>query len=160
MTQPSTDVFTPAERSAVMRKVKGRDTAPERLVRRALTDMGVRYRLNRRDLPGSPDIALGPRRLAIFVHGCLWHRHDCRRGARQPKQNAAYWSAKIARNVERDARAQAQLAEAGWASLVLWECDLKDPAALSETLGAALRQAAATAAGSTSARRRAASRAA
>ena len=162
MTAPSTDVFTPAERSAVMRRVKSKDTAPERLVRRILTDMGVRYRLNRRDLPGSPDIALGPRRLAIFVHGCFWHGHACRRGGRQPKQNAAYWAAKIARNMQRDAEAQARLGAIGWTSLVLWECNLKDRAVLQDRLRTVLGQAAAEAPDSlcASAARRAASSAA
>lgn len=130
----STDVFTPAERSAVMRRVKGKDTAPERFVRRILTDMGVRYRLNRRDLPGSPDIALGPRRLAIFVHGCFWHGHDCKRGARQPKQNADYWQAKIARNRLRDAAVQARLVTMGWKPLIVWECGLRDRASLETRL--------------------------
>lgn len=146
MSAPSTDVFTPAERSAVMRRVKGKDTAPERAVRRVLTEMGVRYRLNRRDLPGSPDLAVGPRRLAIFVHGCFWHGHDCRRGARQPKQNAAYWSAKIGRNRERDRAAQTALAEQNWRSLVLWECGLKDRGALEAALAEALAGAAQAAA--------------
>lgn len=134
----ATDVFTPAERSAVMRRVKGKDTAPERLVRKLLTGMGVRYRLNRRDLPGSPDLALGPRKLAIFVHGCFWHGHDCRRGARQPKQNADYWRGKVARNRVRDEEAQAKLAALGWTSLTLWECDLKDEAATAQRLREAL----------------------
>ena len=135
---PSTDVFSPAERSAVMRRVKGKDTGPERRVRQLLTGMGVRYRLNRRDLPGSPDLALGPRRLAIFVHGCFWHGHDCRRGARQPKQNAAYWSAKIGRNRARDAAAQSALEALGWRPLVLWECGMRDEAQLARTLREAL----------------------
>jgi DNA mismatch endonuclease (patch repair protein) len=134
----STDVFSPAERSAVMRRVKGKDTGPERQVRRIVTDLGLRYRLHRHDLPGSPDMALGPRRTAIFVHGCFWHGHDCRRGARQPKQNAAYWTAKIDRNRARDAENQAALRQLGWAPLVLWECELKDPAAVSARLTEAL----------------------
>ena len=128
--QDTTDVFTPEQRSAVMAKVKSRDTRPERLVRRLLTDMGVRYRLHRKDLPGRPDLALGPRRLAIFVHGCFWHGHDCPRGARKPKQNAAYWEAKIARNRTRDASNVEALEASGWRALILWECELKDEPAL------------------------------
>ena len=121
-----------------MRAVKGKDTGPELRLRRLLTRMGVRYRLHRKDLPGSPDVALGPRRLAIFVHGCFWHGHDCARGARQPKQNAAYWSTKIARNRARDAAQQAALIEAGWRPVLLWECEMKDEAALEGRLRALL----------------------
>lgn len=124
------DVFTPAQRSAVMRRVKGRDTGPELQVRRLLWAAGLRYRLNRRDLPGRPDIVLGPRRVAIFVHGCFWHGHDCSRGARAPKANAAYWRDKIAGNRARDARVQDDLRALGWRPLVIWECELKDKPAL------------------------------
>jgi DNA mismatch endonuclease (patch repair protein) len=93
-----TDVFSPEKRSAVMRRVKGRDTGPELAVRRLLWAAGYRYRLQRRDLPGRPDLVLAGRRAAVFVHGCFWHGHDCARGARAPKANAEYWSDKIARN--------------------------------------------------------------
>ena len=129
-----TDVFTPEKRSAVMRRVKGRDTSPELKVRKLLTRLGARYRLHRKDLPGNPDIVLPGRKLAIFVHGCFWHGHDCARGARVPKQNRDYWLAKVARNTARDEAAQAALAAAGWRVVVLWECDMKDEAALSERL--------------------------
>ena len=80
------DVFTPEKRSAVMRRVKGRDTSPEMKARKLLTRLGARYRLHRKDLPGNPDIVLPGRKLAIFVHGCFWHGHDCARGARVPSQ--------------------------------------------------------------------------
>lgn len=133
------DVFTPEKRSAVMRRVKGRDTAPELKVRKALTALGARYRLNRRDLPGSPDIVMAGRRLAIFVHGCFWHGHDCPRGSRVPKTNRDYWTAKVARNVARDARAAAELAAAGWRVETIWECDLKDAGALQARLEALLQ---------------------
>ena len=135
---PSTDVFSREQRSAVMSRVKDRDTGPERAVRRLLTGLGVRYRLQRRDLPGRPDLALGPRRLAVFVHGCFWHGHDCPRGARRPKQNAEYWAAKIARNRARDARNAADLGARDWRALVVWECELRDEAALVERLRAEL----------------------
>jgi len=125
-----TDVFSPEKRSSVMRQVKGRNTSPELKVRRALTKLGARFRLHRRDLPGAPDIVLPGRKLAIFVHGCFWHGHDCARGAREPKANAAYWRAKIGRNRERDAANQAKLAKLGWRAEVIWECGLKDQAAL------------------------------
>lgn len=129
-----TDVFTPEQRSAVMRKVKGRDTSPELKVRKLLTRLGVRYRLNRKDLPGKPDIVMAGRRAAIFVHGCFWHGHDCARGARMPKANADYWRGKIARNRARDAKVQAELEAAGWRAVVVWECELKDAAALERRL--------------------------
>ena len=130
----TTDVFTTEQRSAVMARVKGKDTGPERIVRRALTKLGARYRLQRRDLPGAPDIVLAGRRLAIFVHGCFWHGHDCARGARVPKANRAYWLGKIGRNRTRDDRSRAALEAAGWRVGVIWECELKDPAALEQRL--------------------------
>lgn len=136
-----TDVYPPEKRSAVMRRVKGKDTAPELKARRALTALGARYRLNRRDLPGSPDIVMPGRRLAIFVHGCFWHGHDCARGSRVPKANREYWTAKVARNVARDQRTAAELAAAGWRVETIWECDLKDAAALTDRLQRLLRQA-------------------
>ncbi len=125
-----TDVFSPQKRSAVMRRVKGKDTAPEMTVRRLLTRMGVRYRLHRADLPGKPDIVMPGRKLAIFVHGCFWHGHDCARGARVPKANRPYWQAKIARNRARDIEHRAALEAKGWRVLTLWECELKDEAEL------------------------------
>src|SRR6478609_10859019 len=107
------DVFAPAKRSAVMARIKSRDTKPELLLRRLLTQLGARYRLHRKDLPGSPDVAMPGRRLAIFVHGCFWHGHDCKRGARAPKANADYWSAKIAANRARDRGVQKALKAQG-----------------------------------------------
>lgn len=125
------------DRSAIMARVKGRDTGPEMTVRRALRALGHRgYRLQRRDLPGRPDIAFIGAKRAIFVHGCFWHGHDCKRGARAPKTNADYWAAKIARNRARDAAAEAALAAAGWAVLTIWECALRDGPALSARLSA------------------------
>lgn len=129
-----TDVFSPEKRSSVMRQVKGRNTTPELKVRRALTKLGARFRLHRKDLPGAPDIVLPGRKLAIFVHGCFWHGHDCPRGAREPKANADYWRGKIGRNRARDTANQAKLAELGWRAEILWECDLKDEAALAARL--------------------------
>lgn len=129
-----TDVFTPEKRSSVMRRVKGRDTGPEKTVRRLLTALGVRYRLHRKNLPGRPDIVMPGRRLALFVHGCFWHGHDCGRGARVPQQNRDYWLAKVGRNRARDETSTAALWVAGWRVEVLWECELKDEAALGERL--------------------------
>jgi len=126
-----------------MRSVPGKNSSAELKVRKALTRLGARYRLHRRDLPGSPDIVLPGRRLAIFVHGCFWHGHACRRGARPPKANAAYWTAKIARNMARDVVAQAALKAAGWRVEVVWECELRDAEALGERLAAVLERFAA-----------------
>ena len=109
-----------------MRRVKGRGTGPELAVRKLIWSLGGRYRLNRADLPGKPDIVLPGRRLAVFVHGCFWHGHDCARGARVPKTNREYWTAKVSRNRERDTAARAALEAAGWRVEVVWECALKD----------------------------------
>lgn len=133
------DVYPTDKRSAVMRRVKGRDTTPEVKVRRALTALGARYRLHRKDLPGSPDIVFPGRRLALFVHGCFWHGHDCARGARVPKANRDYWVAKLARNRARDAWSRTALEAAGWRVEILWECELKDVAALRARLAQLLK---------------------
>jgi len=135
----TTDVFTPEKRSAVMRRVKGRDTKPEMIVRRALTRLGARYRLHRADLPGKPDIVLPGRKLAIFVHGCFWHGHDCARGARVPKANRDYWTAKVGRNRTRDVENRAKLDALSWRVETIWECDLKDQAALEARLRTLLK---------------------
>jgi len=127
------------ERSDIMRAVKGRDTAPERLVRSLLRAIAPGYRLYRRDLPGAPDIAYIGRKKAIFVHGCFWHGHDCRRGARMPKTNADYWRQKIARNRERDETTRAQYAVMNWSVLTIWECEMRDQGALAERLKTFLR---------------------
>ncbi|PZQ61394.1 MAG: very short patch repair endonuclease [Phenylobacterium zucineum] len=130
-----TDVYGPEKRSAVMRRVKGQDTTPELKVRKALTGLGARYRLHRKDLPGNPDIVMPGRRLALFVHGCFWHGHDCARGARVPKANRDYWLGKVGRNKARDVRTAAELAALGWRVETIWECELKDRAALEARLG-------------------------
>ena len=133
-----TDVYPPEKRSAVMRRVKGKDTSPELKVRKALTRLGVRYRLHRKDLPGNPDIVLAGRKRALFVHGCFWHGHDCPRGSRVPKQNRDYWIGKVARNRVRDLASREALAALGWRVETIWECELKDDEALSGRLGALL----------------------
>lgn len=117
-----------------MRAIKSCNTKPEMIVRRCAHGLGYRYSLKRRDLPGSPDLAFVSRRKAVFVHGCFWHGHDCKRGARMPSANAAYWSAKIGRNAARDKASISGLKALGWSSLVIWECELRDGAALSQRL--------------------------
>lgn len=120
------DVFSAEKRSAIMRAVKSSDTAPEIALRRALFAKGLRYRINVKTLPGKPDLVFPRFNAVIFVHGCFWHGHDCARGRRIPKSNAAYWRAKISRNVKRDCDALAALQRLGWRAKVSWECDLKD----------------------------------
>ena len=124
----------PPDRSAIMRAVPGRDTSAELKVRRLLRPMAPGYRLHRKDIPGNPDIAFVAAKKAIFVHGCFWHGHDCRRGARMPKTNVDYWQAKIGRNRARDARHLEELTARGWRALVVWECELADEAALERRL--------------------------
>ncbi len=138
LTPPARFPRKPYERSAVMRAVKSRDTGPERAVRAILHKIAPGYRLNRADLPGKPDIVYGRLRLAIFVHGCFWHGHDCPRGARMPKANAGYWRAKIARNRARDEKNLAAYGAMGWRALVVYECELKEPASLGARLAGAL----------------------
>ena len=118
---------TPELRSRIMRAVKWRDTGPEMLVRRLVFNMGYRYRLHCADLPGKPDLVFAGRHKIIFVHGCFWHGHDCQRGARKPKQNAAYWLAKINSNRDRDEVTLEALNKLGWRTLIIWECELKEP---------------------------------
>lgn len=135
------DVFSIEQRAAVMRAVKSKDTAPERAVRAAVRAVGYarRYRLGGAKLPGKPDLVFGALRKAVFVHGCFWHGHHCARGARDPKDNAAYWSAKRARNRERDAAVLGALKAQGWSALVVWECETRDSASLAARLAAFLR---------------------
>ena len=126
------------DRSAVMRAVKSRDTSPERAVRALLRPIAPGYRLHRADLPGKPDVVYASRKLVIFVHGCFWHGHNCARGARSPKANADYWRAKIARNRARDEKTLAAYAVMGWRALVIYECELRDKAALGARLDEAV----------------------
>lgn len=122
-----------------MRAVKDKNTRPEQAVRSLLHALGYRFRLHRRDLPGSPDIVLPGRKAVIFVHGCFWHGHACKRGSRVPKANADYWISKIGRNAARDARTLAELEALGWRVLVVWECEIKDVAGLAARLQFDLR---------------------
>jgi len=119
-----TDTFDTQKRSEIMRAVKGENTGPERRVRSALHRLGFRFRLHRRDLPGRPDLVFPSRRKVVFVHGCFWHSHDCKR-ARIPKSRADYWTAKLTANRHRDARSLAALRDLGWEPLVVWECELR-----------------------------------
>ena len=113
------------QRSALMSRVRGKDTKPEMVVRRLLHRLGYRFRLHRRDLPGSPDIVLPGRRAVVFVHGCFWHRHPGCRMASTPKTRTEFWLGKFARNVERDADHATALARTGWEVHVVWECETR-----------------------------------
>ena len=124
----------PLTRSEVMSRVKGRDTRPEMRLRRALHAVGLRYRLQAKELPGRPDVVFKRAKLAIFVHGCFWHRHPGCEHARMPKSRIEFWEKKLGGNVARDARQTAQLRAAGWTALTLWECETRDPVKLDEAV--------------------------
>ena len=124
-----------------MRRIRKTDTKPELLVRRLAHALGFRFRLHRRDLPGTPDLAFLRLRKVIFVHGCFWHQHAGCRLARLPKSRPEYWLPKLRRNKERDEEACANLGELGWEVLVVWECETADPRTLGPALEAFLRQA-------------------
>lgn len=118
------DRLTPDQRRLNMSRVRAKDTRPEMTVRQLLHRLGFRYRLHRRDLPGRPDIVLPRYRAAIFVHGCFWHGHDCSL-FRMPATRTEFWAAKIAANRRRDGDAVSGLRDAGWRSLLIWECALR-----------------------------------
>lgn len=134
MVSKMTDTLTPSSRSALMSRIRGKDTKPELVVRSLLHRMGYRFRLHRRDLPGSPDIVLPRLGVVVFVHGCFWHRHPRCKGATSPKSNTNFWQNKFAANVERDKRNRRDLRRLGWKVMVVWECDLKKPERLQPRL--------------------------
>ena len=121
------DTFSKSERSAIMRRVKGKGTAPERAVRAIVRSLGVCCTLNRDDLPGKPDLVFLRRRKVIFVHGCFWHGHACRAGRNRPASRVAYWIPKLERNRKRDGRNRRALRTLGWSVLTVWECQLRFP---------------------------------
>lgn len=123
---PVVDRLSPEKRSALMSRIGPKNTKPELTVRRLLHAAGWRYRLHRKGLPGTPDIVFGPRKVALFVHGCFWHGHHCRLG-RLPKTRPEFWSEKIAGNRARDARKVEQLMAQGWRVMTVWQCSLKNP---------------------------------
>jgi DNA mismatch endonuclease (patch repair protein) len=118
------DQVAPAVRSRMMRAIRGKHTKPEITVRKALHAAGFRFRLHRRDLPGTPDIVLSKYRFAVQVNGCFWHRHNCPKGRRHPSSNVTYWGPKLERNKARQAAATAALIAAGWRVVTVWECDV------------------------------------
>lgn len=129
------DKLSPERRSENMRRIRGTDTFPELAVRKLCRELGFSgYRIHRKELPGKPDLAWIGRKLAIFVHGCFWHAHDCTEGLRKPKSNPHYWIPKIERNQQRDAENIKNLIAAGWDVLIIWECEIADKSLLSQKL--------------------------
>lgn len=137
-----TDNLSVEDRQRTMRSVHSQGTKPELVVRRLVYNLGFRYRLNSKDLPGKPDLVFTKLRKVIFVHGCFWHGHDCKAGTKRPKTNTDYWDKKLHRNRERDLMHYQQLSEQSWRYLVLWECELRDLPTLEAKLLAFLKDSA------------------
>ena len=128
------DKISKERRSENMRRIRSVGMRPELLVRRLTHQMGYRYRLHVKNLPGRPDLVFSPRQKVIFVHGCFWHQHSCVDGG-IPRTNRRYWQPKLEGNKKRDYRQRAQLAKQGWRSLVIWECETKNPQRLISRIG-------------------------
>lgn len=120
------DRISEEHRSWNMSRIKGSNTKPERIVRSILHQMGYRFRLNKKGLPGKPDIVLSKYKTAIFVHGCFWHRHEGCKYAYTPKSRVDFWEKKFAENIKRDKRIKPVLLEMGWKVLIIWECQTKN----------------------------------
>lgn len=134
-----TDIVDSKRRSAMMARIRGSDTTPELAVRRIAHRRGLRFRLHRKDLPGRPDLVFPKHRLAVFVHGCFWHRHEGCRHSTTPKSRVVFWTEKFAMNIARDARQEAALKELGWRVLVIWECETRNEAAVERKLAASVK---------------------
>jgi DNA mismatch endonuclease (patch repair protein) len=128
------DRLTPEARSRNMARIRSHDTKPEKIVRQLVTALGLRYRLQRRDLPGKPDLVFGPRCTVLFVHGCFWHQHASCPAGRVPTANRAFWEAKLQRNTQRDTENKNSLRRLGWRVLTVWECETKNPGRLQRRL--------------------------
>jgi len=125
-TIPCMDTLSPERRSECMRSVRGEDTTPELAVRRLVHQLGFRFRLHVRSLPGKPDLVFPSRSKIIMVHGCFWHGHCCRGGRNRPTSNVTYWSEKLERNRKRDRYVNRELKRLGWSVLRVWECELRN----------------------------------
>lgn len=132
------DNLTAKQRSRCMSKIRSKNTRPEILVRKLIYQMGYRYRLHVRSLPGSPDLVFTRLRKIIFVHGCFWHMHDCPYGMPRPKTNSEYWRSKRVRTVERDLKNLQTLKDSGWEILIIWECWTKNLETLKQRLSSFL----------------------
>lgn len=126
--------MTPKQRSRCMAAVKGKDTKPEMIVRKYLFSRGLRFRVQVRKLPGTPDIVLPKYKTAIFVNGCFWHGHEGCKYFRLPKSNVEFWKEKIERNIERDRESMQALLDLGWKIIRVWECELRNKANREDTL--------------------------
>jgi DNA mismatch endonuclease, patch repair protein len=135
------DRLTPEERSQNMSRIRNKNTRPEKIVRSLLHRLGFRFRLHRRDLPGTPDIVLPGRKAVIFVHGCFWHQHKGCKDSGIPKSNIEFWETKLNKNVERDKRNADALKQLGWKVLEIWECETENLVSLAERLYIALSHA-------------------
>ncbi|MBX8472592.1 very short patch repair endonuclease [Pseudomonas sp. RIT778] len=122
----SADIVSPEHRSKIMSKIRGKNTKPEMVVRSLCHEMGFRFRLHRRDLPGTPDLVFPKHGLCMFVHGCFWHRHPDCKYAYMPKSRVDFWQNKLAKNVERDLKTQQALINMGWRVVTIWECHTKN----------------------------------
>ena len=120
-----TDHISPSKRSENMRAIKAKNTSPEKRVRSVAHRLGLRFRLHRSNLPGSPDMIFPRRKTVLFVHGCFWHRHENCSRATTPKSNTDYWCRKFRRNMERDAENRKKLEDRGWKVFIIWECETK-----------------------------------
>lgn len=127
------DTVPPAVRSRMMSGIRDRNTKPEMVVRRMVHRLGLRFRLHRRELPGTPDLVLPRHKTVILVHGCFWHRHGCPLSA-TPKTREQFWNEKFGKNVERDQRIRLQLQELGWRVIEVWECESREPQSLEKRL--------------------------
>ena len=127
------DIFSSAKRSTIMSRIQGKNTTPEILVRKLIFSMGYRYRLHRKDLPGCPDIVFLGKKKVIFIHGCFWHRHNCKKGS-LPDTNKSFWESKLERNKIRDAEDLTKLEKSGWRVLVIWQCQIKNTKVLEASI--------------------------
>ena len=128
-----TDIFSPDERSRIMAKIGGKDSAIEMQVRRLLFSLGYRYRLHVATLPGKPDIVFPGRKKAIFIHGCFWHRHEGCKRATLPTNNVDFWQNKFSKTVCRDSLTESRLQEIGWSVLIVWGCEVRSDTSALET---------------------------
>ena len=136
------DHLTPEKRSECMSKIRGKNTTPELIVRKIVFSMGYRYRLHRKDLPGTPDLVFSSLNKVIFIHGCFWHSHPGCKRAFKPSTNSEFWQKKFRRTVERDRINQRDLRRQGWTPVIVWECEVsRDPNDVLQRLQATLLEA-------------------
>jgi DNA mismatch endonuclease (patch repair protein) len=128
------DIMSPEKRSALMSRIRAKDTRPEYAVRKIAHSLGYRYRLHVKELPGTPDLVFRRFRKVVFVNGCFWHRHNCRQGRSFPKTNREFWTTKFQENRKRDKKKRAELRRLGWDVLVLWQCQCCEESVMADKL--------------------------